>query len=162
MQRDMWHFCLEECSFEDVLVAFKIWIATEPFPPSIAHINRIVKRIKNPQAFETAETAWEKVSKAVRKFGWCNQEKAYETLSPNICRAIQYIGGWQRICSSEGKEWDFRRKDFIDVYEEFEQKTQNKELIPTDVLKRLSKESQLREEHLKDKLKLIADNNDLS
>lgn len=162
MQRDLWQMCFEDVPLDDVLTAFKAWLATEPFPPTIAHINKIIKRAKNPQAFESAERAWERVSTAVRKFGWCNQEKAFATLSPNIQRAIQYIGGWQRVCSAEGKEWDFRRKDFIDVFEEFEEKTQKRELIPTDVLKRLNKEASLREESLNDKLKYLVDKNEMS
>jgi hypothetical protein len=162
MQRDIWAECFADCTFEEVFVAFNAWLATEPFPPTIAHINNIVKRAKKPEAFESAERAWEKVHKAVVKFGWCNQEKAYATLSPNIQRAIQYIGGWRRLCSAEGKEWDFRRKDFIDVFEEFEEKTQKRELIPTEVLKRLNKEAALREEAINDKVKYLANKNEMS
>jgi hypothetical protein len=161
MQRDVWQMAFDEVPFDDVLTAFKAWMATEPFPPVIAQINRIIKRANNPSAFESAENAWEKVHKAVKKFGWCNQEKAYETLSPNIQRAIQYIGGWQRLCSAEGKEWDFRRKDFIDIFEEFTEKTQKRELIPADVLKRLNKEAHMREAQIQNKLAYLEEKNEM-
>jgi hypothetical protein len=162
LARDIWQQSFADVDFDLVFNAYLSWQATEPFPPTIAHINKIVQRAKNPQAFESAEVAWEKVHKAVRRFGWCNQEKAYEVLSPNIQRAIQYIGGWRKICSAEGKEWDFRRKDFIDIFEEFEAKTQKRELIPHEVIKRLNKECQNREEEIQNKIKYLGEKNEMS
>jgi hypothetical protein len=160
--RDIWQQAFADVEFDLVFTAYQSWQATEPFPPTIAHINKIVKRAMNPEAFESAESAWEKVHKAVKKFGWCNQEKAYEVLSPNIQRAIQYIGGWRKICASEGKEWDFRRKDFIDIFEEFESKSQKRALIPQDVIKRLNQESLQREEEIHDKIKYLGEKNEMS
>jgi hypothetical protein len=162
LARDIWQQSFADCDFDLVFTAYQSWQATEPFPPTIAHINKIVQRAKNPQAFESAEAAWEKVHKAVIKFGWCNQERAYETLSPNIQRAIQYIGGWKKICSAEGKEWDFRRKDFIDIFEEFESKTQKRALIPQEIIQRLNKESHYREEEIQSKIKYLGEKNEMS
>lgn len=155
IQRGMWQNAFSDCSYEEVFTAFNIWLATEPFPPTLFAINKLVKRNRNPESFVSAETAWEKVGNAVRRYGWSNQDKAMNTFSPNIRRAIQNIGGWQKLCASNEKEWDFRRKDFLDIYEEFETESVNQELIPTNILKRLQDEAQEREQLLQDKIKYL-------
>jgi hypothetical protein len=108
--------------------------------------------------FISAEKAWEEVAKAVRKFGWANQDKAMASLSVNAKRAIQNIGGWQKLCSAEGKEWDFRRKDFLEIYDEFEKESQDQKLIPEHVIKRIQEQSLLREQALEANLKQIQEN----
>lgn len=159
MMRELWQRSLAEHSYSDVMTAFEIWLNTgEPFPPTVVEMRRTIAKMKNPEMFVSAESAWEKVATAVRKFGWCNQEKAMETLSDNARRAIQNIGGWQKLCAAEGKEWDFRRKDFLEIYGEFDQRTQNQKLIPQHVIKKLHDEAHLREQALENKLKQIEDN----
>lgn len=159
MTREMWQRSLAEFSYSDVMTAFEIWLHTgEPFPPTLAEMRKTIAKMKNPSMFISAERAWEKVATAVRKHGWCNQEKAMESLPENARRAIQNIGGWQKLCASEGKEWDFRRKDFIDIYSEFEQKTQNQQLIPQHVIKKLHSEAHLREQRIQSNLEQIEEN----
>ena len=155
LQRSMWQNVFSDCTYQELFTAFNVWLATEPFPPTLAHINELVKRARNPKAFVTAELAWETVGNAVRKYGWSNQEKAMDSFSPNIRRAIQNIGGWQKLCASNEKEWDFRRKDFLSIYEEFVTETKNQELIPTNILKRLQDEAQEREQLLQDKVQYL-------
>ncbi len=137
IQRGLWHSTFKDCTYQEVFTAFNTWLATEPFPPTLAHLNKLIKKARTPEAFVSAELAWEQVGNAIRKYGWVNQEKAMNSFAPNIQRAIQYIGGWQRLCSATDKEWDFKRKDFLDVYEEFEGESQKQELLPTSILHRL-------------------------
>lgn len=160
LQRAMWQKGFSDIDYEEIFTAFNIWLATEPFPPSFAELNKLVKRNKNPEAFITAESAWEQVSDAVRRYGWSNQERAMNKFTPNVRRAIQNIGGWQKLCASTLNEWDFRRKDFINIYEEFETENQNKELIPTHILKRLQDQAQQREQLIHDKVQYLENNDD--
>lgn len=155
LQRGMWQNGFSDCTYDEVFTAFNIWLATEPFAPTFAEMNKLVKRNRNPEAFVSAETAWEKVGDAVRKYGWSNQNKAMDSFTPNIRRAIQNIGGWQRLCEANLKEWDFRRKDFLDIYEEFEIEAQHQELIPTHILKRLQEQAGQREQLLQDKVQYV-------
>ena len=158
MTRELWQRAFSEYAYSDVMLAFEVWLAQEPFPPTIAGFRKVITKIKHPELFISAEKAWEEVAKAVRKFGWPNQEKAMETLSSNAKRAIQNIGGWQKLCSADSKEWDFRRKDFLEVYDEFEKESQNQKLIPQHVIKRIQEESILREQALEAKMKQIEEN----
>jgi hypothetical protein len=159
MLRELWQRSLAEFSYSDVMTAFEIWLNTgEPFPPTVVEMRRTVAKIKNPEMFVSAERMWEKVAAAVRKFGWCNEAKAMETLSDNAKRAIKNIGGWQKLCAAEGKEWDFRRKDFLEIYGEFDQKSQNQKLIPQHVIQRIQEQGLQREERIQSKLKQIEEN----
>jgi Domain of unknown function (DUF6475) len=164
MQREIWQRSFAEYSYRDVMTAFEIWLTTEPFPPTVAELRRTVSKVKNPELFISAEKAWEQVATAVRKFGWCNESLALETLSSNAKRAIQNIGGWQKLCAANEKEWDFRRKDFLEIYGEFEQEAQEQKLIPEHVIKRIQEETHLREQRIEAKLKHISESktNDLS
>jgi hypothetical protein len=146
INRALWQNAFKEIPYQEVFNAFNYWLSIEKWPPTLADINKIVKQFRNPEAFISAETAWEQVSNAVRKFGWPNEAKAMETLAPNVRRAIQYIGGWQKLCSSSDKEWDFRRKDFIDVYDEFETETKEQVLIPEGTLEKLRRTIDYRNE----------------
>lgn len=152
-QVNLWHRSLADCDYKDVVNAFEIWLNTEKYPPTLAEFKPVVLRFRNPDVFISPERAWEIVSNAVRKFGSYNSERAFETFSEPIKRAVRNVGGWQKICQTElGREWDFLRKNFIDVYQDFSQDAKEQELLPASVLHRLqelTKQIPLTEEQLK-------------
>ena len=41
IQRGMWQNAFSDCSYEEVFTAFNIWLATEPFPPTLFAINKL-------------------------------------------------------------------------------------------------------------------------
>lgn len=138
VQAKLWHRSLAECEYRDVVMAFEYWINTEKYPPSLAEFKPLVVKTKNPQAFISPERAWEAVDSAVRRFGSYNQEKAFQTFSEPIKRAVRAVGGWQKICSTElGRDWDFLRKNFTDAFNDFSQDDREQHLLPTAVLKQL-------------------------
>jgi hypothetical protein len=139
LQANIWAKLFENISMEEAYTALMAWMATEKFPPTPAELIHLVSRNKRPEIFVSAEKAWEAVSEAVRRFGWNNQERALETFSGPIRRAINSIGGWQKICQTElGREWDFLRKNFMESFEEFGQEEKDQNLLPTTVLNRLA------------------------
>jgi hypothetical protein len=137
-QATLWHRALAEFSAKEGLAIFEYWANTEKFPPTLAEFKELAARSKNPIAFLSAEKAWETVDKAVRKFGWNNQDKAFNSLKPNVIRAVQSIGGWQKVCQTPlGQEWDFLKKNFKSAYDEWQEETQDQALLPPSVLSRL-------------------------
>lgn len=137
-QVTLWQRALAEFSAKESLAIFEYWANTEKFPPSLAEFKQLAAKAKNPAAFLSAEKAWETVDKAVRKFGWCNQDWAFKALQPNVIRAIKSIGGWQKICQTPiGQEWDFLKKNFKSAYDEWQEEIQDQALLPTNVLGRL-------------------------
>lgn len=138
IQCTMWQRVFADCTFAECFTAFEMWFASEQFPPMPVNLNQIVKKMRNPNAFITPEVAWETVSNAVRRFGWINQQKAFATFSESTKRAVQNIGGWQKICETPlGQQWDFMRKNFMDAYQDFEGDNQEQVLLPTKVLKKI-------------------------
>lgn len=137
-QINLWQRSLADDDYRNVVNAFEIWLNTEKYPPSLAEFKPVVARFKNPSAFLSPERAWELVTTAVRKYGSYNSERASATFSEPIKRAVQNVGGWQRICQTElGREWDFLRKNFIEAYQDFGQEAREQELLPASVLHRL-------------------------
>lgn len=133
-----WNTVFKDLEKKDIFTAFAVWIATEKFPPSAAELNLIVRKNKSPESFLSPEIAWEQVTNAVRKFGWPNMERARASLSEPIWRAIQNIGGWEKICRTElGQPWDFLRKNFIQVFEDFTGNDQSQALLPINVWTKL-------------------------
>ena len=138
VQVNLWQRSLADCEYRDVVNAFEIWLNTEQYPPSLGQFKPLVAKLRNPSAFISPERAWETVTIAVRKYGSYNSERAFETFTEPIKRAVRYVGGWQKICQTElGRDWDFLRKNFVEAYEDFGQEVKQQELLPVAVLHRL-------------------------
>lgn len=137
-QVTLWQRALAEFSAKECLAIFEYWVNKEKWPPTLAEFKELAARAKKPAAFLSAEKAWEAVDYAVRKFGWNNQEKALNSLKPNVVRAIRSIGGWQKICQTNlGQEWDFLKKNFKLAYDEWQEEVQDQALLPENLLARL-------------------------
>jgi hypothetical protein len=138
VQVNLWQRSLANHEYRDVVNAFEIWLNTEKYPPTLAEFKPVVARFRNPTAFVSPERAWEQVTIAVRKYGSYNSERAFETFSEPIKRAVRNVGGWQKICQTElGRDWDFLRKNFVEAYQDFGQEEREQELLPASVLHRL-------------------------
>ena len=59
-------------------------------------------------------SAWEEVTRAIRKYGYSEQEKALDSMSPLTQNAVEKLG-WRAICLSENP--DTIRAQFRQVYE---------------------------------------------
>lgn len=140
-QKKMWCNALYDYSFQECFTSLEIWFNTETFPPMPVQLKSILQKITKPKgATVTAEMGWETVDRAVRRYGSYGQEQAFNGFTEQIKRAVRYVGGWQKICSTElGKEWDFLRRNFIEAYNDFGQEAKEQELLPTPVLNRLQK-----------------------
>jgi hypothetical protein len=138
VQTKLWQRSLADAEYRDVVMAFEYWINTEKYPPSLAEFKPIVVKLGNPNALISPERAWELVSDAVRRFGSYGQEKAFQTFPEPVKRAVRAVGGWQKICATElGRDWDFLRKNFVDMFNDFGQEAREQVLLPESVLKRL-------------------------
>lgn len=133
-----WQRSLADYSWSEAINALEYWVNTEEKPPNLAQFKPIIVKLANPRAIISPERAWEAVSDAVRRFGSYGQERAFETFSEPIKRAVRNVGGWHKICSTElGRDWDFLKRNFIDAFNDFGQETREQELLPTPVLQRL-------------------------
>jgi hypothetical protein len=134
----MWQRVFHNVTFKDLGTAFEIWFAKEKFAPTPTELNRIVKSLQNPEAFISAETAWETVHKAVIRYGNPQEAKAFDTFTSRIKRAVKAVGGWQVICATpDGSQWNFLRKNFMEAYDEFSSVENDQLLLPPNTLKKI-------------------------
>jgi hypothetical protein len=135
-----WQQCLQDLDGKLVLnVAMKICMTDlNDFAPKPAFLRKECLKVLNPNDFISAEKAWEMVSSAVKRYGNPNEELAMRSFNNTIRRAVNSLGGWQKICATPiGKEWDYLRKDFVKIYSDYDIEEKPNKLLPETVLTRL-------------------------
>lgn len=102
---NIWHGMLEDLPDEVVAVATKRMIATLKFPPTIADIREAVaSAVQDAKGSVSAGDAWDKVIKAVHRYGYYRPDQAREALGDEIWHAVEMIGGWSYLCVGEDSE----------------------------------------------------------
>ena len=99
---DLWYQELKDLPYPVASAALRKWVGTEKWPPSIAEIRATAGELVNGPAADWGQ-GWQEVQQAVRRFGWCREKEAMDSLSPAARTAAQRIG-WQDICTSENME----------------------------------------------------------
>lgn len=100
-----WYESLMDIPKQVLTAAVHKLISQEEFYPNIAKIRKAASEIINGGPVDETE-AWGLVKKAIRNFGYARAEEAYASLPVEVVQAIQAMGGWLEICSSENDEAD--------------------------------------------------------
>jgi Loader and inhibitor of phage G40P len=136
LKAKMWHIHFAEYDFEEVFGALVKYVSTGKFPPTIADLKQIVAKNRNPEAFKTGENAWEEVIRNVKRFGYYQQEKAFESFDAQTKRLVQSLG-WGAICQCQEDKIGIMRSNFVKMWESIKFEEKEAELIPVEVLNRL-------------------------
>jgi hypothetical protein len=123
---EVWHSMLGDLNYEVVQIAIKKSILESPFAPSIAEVRKAAIELKNPHLLSSAE-AWEEVNQALDRYGYYDQARAMESMSPLTARVVRAIG-FSRFCLSNNLSVE--RGHFIRLYEELAKQEQSKLLLP--------------------------------
>lgn len=83
------------------------------YPPSIAELKTICNELMYGELPDWGE-GWNEVKKAIGRYGYMQETKALESMSPTTRKTVQRIG-WQDICNSENP--DTIRAQFRQVFE---------------------------------------------
>ena len=118
-----WYEFFKDIPEIDFNRAIKNIISKCDFFPTISQVKREIAD-NQTQNFPSAEDEWEKVIKAVHRYGTYRQKEALDSLKPYTRYITSHIG-YQIICMSEDNTWN--RKEFIDEYNHLKDK--EKELI---------------------------------
>ncbi|MBR0463476.1 MAG: hypothetical protein IJJ23_03730 [Clostridia bacterium] len=98
----IWHDMLKDLPGEAVILASKRMISTLKFPPTIADIREAVaSSVQDARGTVNAGEAWRKVTKAISDYGYYQPDLARAYLGEDVWRAVEYIGGWADLCTSE-------------------------------------------------------------
>jgi len=85
---------------------------TGQYPPKPADIVRLIQGSSQT----TSGEAWAKVDRAIRCVG-IHRTVVFD--DPKVHAAIERLGGWQKICMTEEKEYPFLRNNFLKLYQGF-------------------------------------------
>lgn len=97
------------------------------YPPSIAELKTLCNEIQFGELPDWGE-AWNEVKKAIRRYGYMQEQAALDSLSETTRNAVRRIG-WQDICNSDNP--DTIRAQFRQVYEIVQRReTENRNLSP--------------------------------
>ena len=127
---ELWHAMLSDVTLELARPALFRLIATSKFPPSIAEMRKSVADIKY-EALPDAGEAWGEVNRAIRKYGYYQQEKALESMSETTRMIVRRMG-WRDLCTSQNDMAD--RAHFLKIYEAMCKTTGEQRQLP-DALK---------------------------
>lgn len=112
-QCEVWYEFFKNDNYETFKTAIKRIALKKPFMPSISEIKQEIALISNPVLQLNAESEWDKVINAVRKYGSYKQEEAMNSLNPYTRNIVRQVG-YMRICVSESVQWE--RKEFIELF----------------------------------------------
>lgn len=79
-----WSSVLEDLPFDLVKQCLKVHSSTNQFAPSISEIRKIASDIQKPGTGMTADTVWNMVLGAVRRYGYARKEEAIQTLPEEL------------------------------------------------------------------------------
>jgi hypothetical protein len=136
LKAKMWHIHFAEYEFEEVFGALVRYVSTERFPPAISDLKHLVAKNRNPEAFRKGEDVWDEVLKAVRRFGYYQQERAFAGFDPQTKRLVNSLG-WSAICKCSEDKIGIMRSNFVKMWDNVKSQEKEHELVPVEVMNRL-------------------------
>ena len=113
---NLWYEEFKDCDEKVFEGAVKRLIGTLDYPPSIAAVKREVNKITQPDLSLNAHDEWNKVLKALHRWGMNREEKIFEELGKYTGEILKLIGV-RRIAMATQEELPFIQKDFIGEFE---------------------------------------------
>ena len=123
---ELWFRQLEDIPYSVAEAGLQKWVAIEKWSPSIADIRQMATSVTEGEVQDWG-AAWEKVQKAIRRWGSYQPQEAMESLDELSQQAVKQIG-WQNLCFSENVAAD--RANFRLIYERLAERKKTDRLIP--------------------------------
>ena len=123
----VWYHMLKDLTYEQVSTASYKYMATGKFPPTIAEIREAALQATHPDAEKSWSDGWEQLMKAIRRFGYYQQEEAFASMD-DITKTVARRLGWKELCMSENIMAD--RANFRMAYEQEQNKAKEKAVLP--------------------------------
>ena len=97
---NVWYKALQHYTDEQFMEATKKIMLNEAFAPKLDTLAKYCSEIAAPIEVDDTE-AWGKVVKAINHYGYMRAEEAIKTLPETVKQAVERVGGFEMICSSE-------------------------------------------------------------
>lgn len=121
----LWYRELQDLPFPVAEASLRKWVSTNKWSPSIAELREAAATIQHGEIPEWGE-AWEKVLKAIKKYGIYSIGPAMESFDPLTRKAVECIG-FRDICMSENIAAD--RANFRMIYENLAEREKTRQQV---------------------------------
>lgn len=128
----LWEMMFADDDNNLVLMAIKMHLSTNKFPPTIADIRECMAKATTQEV--NSEDAWGKVCRAIRMYGYANKEKAIEYLGDELGGFTEKFG-WRDLCMSENQMAD--RAHFIKLWDARSKNNQKTAMLTSDVKEKM-------------------------
>lgn len=115
-QVSVWYNFFRDVPLDKFNLAIVRIIEKEKYFPSVATIRQELAMIDNPHLQLDAAEEWEKVIKAISRYGSYRADEAMQEFNPVTAAVVKRLGGFTSICQSDDIEW--RRKSFMSIFKE--------------------------------------------
>lgn len=133
---EAWHDLLKDLDHDKVKAAVASLIMTKNYPPTIADIRGMIAKAAEPVTTVTSEEAWGLIQKAVRKFGYPDENGALEFIG-EPARTIVKRFGWLYFCQMPNEEHSTYFSQFRRAYDAEILKRIERVQIPKELRDRL-------------------------
>ena len=124
----IWYRLLQDMPYELANVAIQRHMATNKFPPTPAEIRQAaVQTVEAPQGWADG---WEQFRRAVRRYGYYQQEEAMNSMDEITRKTVRRLG-WKELCESENIMQD--RANFRMAYEQEANRRRETAALPEGV-----------------------------
>lgn len=122
---ELWFRELTDIPYDVAEAVLRKWVSLNKWSPSIADIREMVAEVQNGEMPDYG-AAWESVLRAIRQYGFYNQQAALESLDP-MTRGVVERMGFRELCMSENPGVD--RGQFRKIYETVAMREKKKQQV---------------------------------
>lgn len=123
---ELWYRQLCDLQYGVAEAALNKWVATSKWSPTVADLRKNAIEIKLGNQQDWGE-GWERVLKAIRKYGTYDGKRALEELDEISRECVKRLG-WYNLCMSEHMTTD--RANFRMIYEELAARRKEQAQLP--------------------------------
>lgn len=125
---NIWYGLLSDLSYETANAAIQSYMLSEAKPPTIADIRKAAAKVVSPELPSSGE-AWQKVIKAVRRFGYYQQREALDSLDQLTREAAERFG-FRELCDINASDNGVARGQFMRIYEQIANRKKADAVLP--------------------------------
>jgi hypothetical protein len=154
MIEETWYMFLEDYDYSIIRTAAKKIVIEKEWPPTPGEVVREIEKLKMPDEEKlSGQEAWGKVIGLIRRYGvQYEREKILENITEISRAAIDAVGGLKIIGMSEENE-TYLMSNFVRAYESYQERKQEKQMLPGKVKKDIGKIGRPDVEQLADNFK---------
>lgn len=144
-QLKFWYEMLSDLDYTLAEIAVKTIISSSPYAPTISDIRKAAAN--TVEELPESASAWGEVTSAIRKYGYYQQEKAIESLSPLTRQVVKFMG-FRELCLSENMMAD--RAHFQRMFDTTVRRKEHDRVLPIGVKEKtlFIREQEEKKDHL--------------